>query len=64
MGKTNRKLVGVYVDHDKYALLSEYSNATGIPRAVLWREALEDLLVKRKLLKKGGPKGGLPTRRP
>jgi hypothetical protein len=63
MGKTKRRMVGVYVDHDMYALLSEYSNATGIPRAVLWREALEDLLVKRKVLKKGGPKRALPTPR-
>jgi hypothetical protein len=64
MGKTKRKIVSVYVDHDRFALLSDYSRATGIPCAVLWREALEDLLVKRKLTKNGGPKGGLPTRRP
>lgn len=54
MGKTKRKLVGVYVDHEMYALLSDYSRETGIPRAVLWREALQDLLVKRKVLTKGG----------
>lgn len=64
MGKTKRLAVAIYVDHEKYALLSEYSRETGIPRAVLWREALDDLLVKRKVMKRSETKGGAAKRRP
>jgi Ribbon-helix-helix domain len=54
MGKTKRAVEGVYVDPEKLELLREYSRTTGIPRSVLWREALDDLLLKRKIVKKGG----------
>lgn len=46
MGKTKRKQETIYIDHEKFALLVELSKQTRIPRAVLWREALDDLLAK------------------
>ena len=51
MGKTTRKSEMLYVDHDKFALLAELAKKTRIPRSVLWREALDDLLVKHGVLK-------------
>ncbi len=51
MGKTTRKSEMLYVDHDKFALLVELAKKTRIPRSVLWREALDDLLVKHGVLK-------------
>jgi hypothetical protein len=53
MGKTKRKQEGIYIDHDKFALLVELSAKTKIPRSVLWREALDDLLTKYGAVKKG-----------
>jgi hypothetical protein len=53
MGKTTRKSEMLYVDHDKFALLVELAKKTRIPRSVLWREALDDLLVKHGVLKAG-----------
>jgi hypothetical protein len=46
MGKTKRKQEGIYIDHEKFALLVQLSTKTKIPRSVLWREALDDLLLK------------------
>lgn len=46
VGRTKRKAENVYVDHDKYAVLVQLAKLTRIPRAVLWREALDDLLKK------------------
>jgi hypothetical protein len=46
MGKTKRKQEAVYIDHEKFALLVNLSAETKIPRSVLWREALDDLLKK------------------
>jgi predicted transcriptional regulator len=51
MGKTNRKPEMVYVDHEKFELLDQLAKSTRIPRAVLWREALDDLLAKHGMLK-------------
>lgn len=51
MGKTKRKLEMVYVDHDKFELLVALARTTRIPRAVLWREALDDLLTKHGVTK-------------
>jgi hypothetical protein len=41
----------LYVDHEKLALLVELAKKTRIPRSVLWREGLDDLLVKHGVLK-------------
>lgn len=51
MGKTKRKPEMVYVDHEKFELLDQLAKTTRIPRAVLWREALDDLLMKHGVLK-------------
>jgi hypothetical protein len=58
MGKTKRAFETVYLDHEKIALLKRLSEDTRIPRAVLAREAIDDLLIKYKVLKP--PKGGRP----
>lgn len=50
MGKTKRKQEAIYIDHEKFALLVELSKQTRIPRSVLWREALDDLLKKYRIL--------------
>jgi hypothetical protein len=55
MGKTKRKQEVVYVDHDKYASLVQLAKRTGIPRAVLWREALDDILMKYGALQETKP---------
>ena len=57
MGKTKRRQQALYLDHEKAALLDELAKETRIPRAVLLRDAVDDLLVK---FKKPKP----PKRRP
>jgi len=52
VGKTKRKQEGIYIDHEKFALLVRLSTQTRIPRSVLWREALDDLLTKYGTLKR------------
>jgi predicted transcriptional regulator len=59
MGKTKRTIETLYLDQDKLDLLKTLAEQTRIPRAVLAREAIDDLLVKYKVLK--APKGGRPT---
>lgn len=51
MGKTKRKAETIYIDHEKFALIAKLSEKTRIPRAALWREALDDLLIKHGVLK-------------
>jgi predicted transcriptional regulator len=51
MGKTKRKPETIYVDHEKFDLLNQLAKTTRIPRSVLWREALDDLLTKHDMLK-------------
>jgi hypothetical protein len=46
MGKTKRKIETIYMDHEKFERLKLLARMTRIPRAVLWREALDDLLTK------------------
>jgi Ribbon-helix-helix domain len=55
-GKTKRAIESLYLDQDKLALLKKLAADTRIPRAVLAREAIDDLLIKYKVLK--APKGG------
>jgi Ribbon-helix-helix domain len=54
--KTKRAFETVYLDHEKLDLFKQLAKDTRIPRAVLAREAIDDLLVKYKVLK--APKGG------
>ena len=46
MGKTKRKPETIYIDDEKFEQLRQLAKITRIPRAVLWREALDDLLMK------------------
>ncbi len=51
MGKTKRKPEMIYVDDEKLEQLKQFARKTRIPRAVLWREALDDLLMKYEVSK-------------
>ena len=55
MGRTKRSVEVAYLDPDKHALLKQLARQTRIPKTVLVREAIDDLLVKHGLLR--------PTRR-
>jgi hypothetical protein len=44
--KTKRAFETVYLDHEKLDLLKKLAKDTRIPRAVLAREAIDDLLAK------------------
>ena len=50
MGRTTRAALPLYLDHDKAALLALLSEKTRIPKSVLLREAVDDLLLKHKML--------------
>ena len=52
-----RKLTAqpIYLEPEKAALLNELASRTRIPKAVLLREAVDDLLIKHGVEK--GPKG-------
>jgi hypothetical protein len=50
-GKTTRAIESLYLDQDKLELLKKLADQTRIPRAVLLREAVDDLLVKYKMTK-------------
>jgi hypothetical protein len=50
MGKTKRAIESLYLDHDKLELLKQLATDTGIPRSVLLRTAVDDLLRKHKVL--------------
>jgi predicted transcriptional regulator len=51
MGKTKRAFETVYLDPEKLDLLKKLATDTRIPRAVLAREAIDDLLIKYRVLK-------------
>ena len=51
MGRTKRAVEVAYLDPDKLELLRRLAGQTRIPRSVLVREAIDDLLMKYKLLK-------------
>ena len=51
MGKTKRTVEVAYLDPEKLDLLKRLASHTRIARAVLVREAIDDLLIKYKLLK-------------
>jgi hypothetical protein len=51
MGKTKRRVEVAYLDPEKLELLKQLSANTRIARTVLVREAIDDLLIKYKLLK-------------
>jgi hypothetical protein len=51
MAPRKRSVEVAYLDPEKLDLLKQLAAQTRIPRAVLIREAIDDLLVKYKLLK-------------
>jgi hypothetical protein len=53
VGKPNRtmKRETIYLEPERFELLVTLAETTRIPRAVLEREAIDDLLVKYKVLK-------------
>lgn len=51
MGKTTKHQQALYLEHDRAELLDQLAAQTRIAKAVLLREAVDDLLVKYKLLK-------------
>jgi len=51
MGQTTRHQQLILLDHEKADLLAKLAERTRIPRQVLLREAVDDLLRKHKLLK-------------
>jgi predicted transcriptional regulator len=51
MGKTKRIAESLYLDREKSNLLRQLAERTRIARTVLMREAIDDLLVKYKVLK-------------
>ena len=53
MSRTKRAIETLYLDSQKLDLLRQLAKQTRIPRAVLLREAVDDLLLKHKLLKPG-----------
>jgi predicted transcriptional regulator len=46
MGRTTRAIETLYLDPEKLELLKQLAADTRIPRSVLLREAVDDLLVK------------------
>ena len=54
--KRIKQLQSLYLEPAKSTLLDQLSDETRIPKAVLLREAVDDLLVKYTVLK--APKGG------
>ena len=48
--KGNRSVEVAYLDPDKLALLKQLADKTRIARAVLMREAVDDLLIKHKMM--------------
>ena len=51
MGRTTRKPETIYIDHEKFEQLKQLAKMTRIPKMVLWREALDDLLMKYEVSK-------------
>jgi predicted DNA-binding protein len=58
MSNKNRLAAQLYLDHDKATLLDELSKQTRVPKQAYLREALDDLLVKYKMLKAPKPLRG------
>lgn len=51
MGKTTKHQQALYLEHDRARQLDELARQTRIPKSVLLREAVDDLLLKHKVLK-------------
>jgi predicted DNA-binding protein len=51
MGRTTKHQQALYLEHERAEQLDQLAQLTRIPKAVLLREAVDDLLVKHKVLK-------------
>lgn len=51
MGRTTKHQQALYLEHERAELLDQLAQQTRIPKSVLLREAVDDLLVKHKVLK-------------
>jgi hypothetical protein len=51
VGKTTKHQQALYLEHERAEQLDQLSSQTRIPKAVLLREAVDDLLLKHKVLK-------------
>jgi hypothetical protein len=51
VGKTTKHQQALYLEHKRAEQLDQLARETRIPKAVLLREAVDDLLVKHKALK-------------
>ena len=51
MGRTTKHQQALYLEHERAEQLDQLAQQTRIPKAVLLREAVDDLLVKHKVLK-------------
>jgi predicted DNA-binding protein len=56
MGRTTKHQQALYLEHERAEQLDQLAQLTRIPKAVLLREAVDDLLVKHKVLKSGDAK--------
>jgi predicted DNA-binding protein len=62
MGRTTKHQQALYLEHDRAQQLDQLAQQTRIPKAVLLREAVDDLLVKHKVLKASDLKRPPPAR--
>jgi hypothetical protein len=53
MGRTTKHQQALYLEHERAEQLDQLALATRIPKAVLLREAVDDLLVKHRVLRSG-----------
>ncbi|MSR08249.1 MAG: ribbon-helix-helix domain-containing protein [Gammaproteobacteria bacterium] len=51
MGKSIKHQQPLYLDHEKADLLAKLAEETRVPRQVLLREAVDDLLIKHGAMK-------------
>jgi predicted DNA-binding protein len=51
MGRTTKHQQALYLEHERAEQLARLAEQTRIPKAALLREAVDDLLVKHKVLK-------------
>jgi predicted DNA-binding protein len=56
MGRTTKHQQALYLEHERAEQLDQLAQLTRIPKAVLLREAVDDLLVKHKVLKSADAK--------
>jgi len=64
VGRTKRKVEVAYLDADKLELLKQLAAQSRIARTVLVREAIDDLLIKYRLMKAPKLAARLTGRRP